>query len=308
MSPSVLSEKSTTVRFKLPHQLRLPQQLLLGPLKWAPWLQRPVLSRLFFSPMRRRRGEVEEMGAVVGQIRVAGKQVRVRARGSGPPVLVVHGWQGSSVDLLAVAGHLVDTGFTVLSCDMPAHGTTEGTMTSVAEFIETIEKVGDLFGPFHGVVAHSLGGMAAAMAVVRGLPTNGVVLIAPMVSFDFALDEFAKILHLTDDMREVTARAAEQRVGFSRSEADLTTQDLPDVPVMMFHDRADRRTPYHHTLQLIERWPNVKFVSTDGLGHRRILLDEGVGAKIAAFVAGLPRTPANPLELGIVPELVDALC
>jgi pimeloyl-ACP methyl ester carboxylesterase len=247
------------------------------------------------------------MGPTVGRIDVAGKRVSIRARGRGPAVLVVHGWQGSSLDLFLAAEELVKRGFTVVSCDMPAHGETEGRMTSVAEFIETIEKVEQVFGPFHGVVAHSLGGTAATLAVARGLSTSGLVLLAPMVSFDFALDEFARMLHLDDHMREITALAAEKRVGLTRAEVDLLNQVLPEVPLMIFHDRQDPRTPYHHSEHLAAKWPSVEFVATEGLGHRRILSDVTVIRMISNFLDGLPRRPADPLQLGIVPELLDAM-
>lgn len=301
MPPFAAPIKSTNVR------LAFPPALVTRPLKWAPWLQRPVLSRLFFSPVRRRRGDMRSMGSAVGLSHVAGKRVTIRARGSGPTVLLVHGWQGSSLDLLPIARDLLSRGFSVVSCDMPAHGTTEGTTTSVAEFIETIENVAEHVGPLHGLVGHSLGGTAATMAAARGLPTGGMVLIAPMVSFDFALDEFAKMLDLDDDMREVTARAAEKRVGFTRAEADLMTQDLPDIPVMMFHDREDQRTPYHHSEHLAAKWPRADLVSTDGLGHRRILSDQVVRRKIAAFFESVPRRATSPLDLGVVPELLDGV-
>lgn len=300
MSHSVSSEKSTTVR------LSFPPALITAPLRFAPFLQRPVLSRLFFSPLTRRTETASSVGAPIARIRVADKRVIVRARGRGPTVLLVHGWQGSASDLWDIADAVVHAGFTVVTCDMPAHGETEGTTTSVGEFIEAILGIARLVGPLHAVVGHSLGGTATALAVARGLSVQGAVLVSPMVSFDFALDEFARTLNLSPELREVTARAAEERVGFTRADANLATQQVPDVPLLVFHDRNDRRTPYQHSVELTSKWATSTLVTTERLGHRRILGDEYVLGTIAKFVRDLPRSVQNPLDFGVVPELFDA--
>jgi pimeloyl-ACP methyl ester carboxylesterase len=200
----------------------------------------------------------------------------------------------------------VGAGFTAVTCDMPAHGETEGSTTSVAEFLDAIEQIASLVGPLHGVVAHSLGGTAATLAISRHLRVQGVVLVAPMGSFDFALDEFARMLSLDEDLREVTACETEKRVGMRREEVDLVTKDLPPMPALIFHDRDDVRTLYGHSQALAERWDGARFHGTEGLGHKRILAAKEVLDATVDFFTGLPRRQTDPLELGVVPELLDA--
>lgn len=301
MNSSPLSKKSTTVR------LPFPPGLVTGPLRMAPWLQKPVLGRLFFSPVRRSRRRAGENGVPVVRALVAGKQVTVRARGSGPVVLFVHGWEGSAGDLFELAERAVAAGFTAVTCDMPAHGESKGSTTSVAEFINAIEEIARLVGPLHGIVAHSLGGTAATMALSRQVRAQGVVLIAPMVSFDFALDEFSRLLALDADLREVVAREAERRVGFTRADVDLLTHRLPDAPAFVVHDSQDSRAPHRHSQALVERWAGATLKTTQGLGHRRILHEEGVVEACVEFLRQLPRRQTDPLELGVVPELLDGL-
>lgn len=301
MNPSPLSQKSTTVR------LPFPPRLVTGPLRVAPWLQKPVLGRLFFSPVRRSRRRAGENGVPVARVLIAGKQVTVRARGSGPVVLFVHGWEGSAGDLFELAERAVASGFTAVTCDMPAHGETRGSTTSVAEFMNAIEEIARLVGPLHAIVAHSLGGTAATLAMSRRVRAQGVVLIAPMVSFDFALDEFSRLLALDSHLREVVAQEAERRVGLTRADVDLMNQCLPDVPALIIHDEADSRTPHEHSQGLVERWTGAILKTTQGLGHRRILSEEGVVHACVEFLRGLPRRQTDPLDLGVVPELLDGL-
>jgi hypothetical protein len=51
------------------------------------------------------------------------------------------------------------------------------------------------------------------------------------------------------------------------------------------HDRADREIPYDAAERLVASWPQADLVSTDGLGHQRILRDADVIALVAMFVA-----------------------
>ena len=46
-------------------------------------------------------------------------------------------------------------------------------------------------------------------------------------------------------------------------------------PTLVVHDRRDKETPYQVGADLAAAWPNATLVSTDGLGHQRILTDAG---------------------------------
>lgn len=297
-------ENSTTVRFetKPPPSGPVPK-LITGALRLAPFLQQPVLTRLFLTPLRPKKRPAPQAGRLLGRVRIAEREILVRARGSGPAVLLVHGWQGSSAHVHSLGTALAASGFTAISFDMPAHGETKGNTTSIAEFIEAIFEVAELVGPLHAVVAHSLGATAAALAIDRGLAVQAAALIAPMVSFDFALDEFSKMLGLDSTLREKTARGAEARLGLSRQEADLRTINIGHRPLLLVHDENDTRTPPGYTDQLHELWSGSHLLQTEGLGHRRILDDLSTVKQIAEFVSAVPSRATEPMDFQLVPEL-----
>jgi hypothetical protein len=58
------------------------------------------------------------------------------------------------------------------------------------------------------------------------------------------------------------------------------------VPTLVIHDRDDRVTTALRSIELAERFPNVRLVLTAGLGHNRLLADPGVVAEVADFVSG----------------------
>ena len=59
---------------------------------------------------------------------------------------------------------------------------------------------------------------------------------------------------------------------------------VDSVPTLVVHDRGDRQTPWADSARLVESLPDARLVTTEGLGHRRILQDVAVVRQ----VDGLP--------------------
>jgi pimeloyl-ACP methyl ester carboxylesterase len=53
---------------------------------------------------------------------------------------------------------------------------------------------------------------------------------------------------------------------------------------MIIHDRRDKQVSYNEGEQIADAWPSAHLVTTDGLGHQRILRDPGVVSKVVDFV------------------------
>src|SRR5205085_10246750 len=94
-------------------------------------------ARLFTSPRRHPRPARE--AAVLATARAVTLDVVTRATGrdraqrlaawrwgTGPTILLVHGWEGRGAQLGALVEPLVDAGFSVLTFDGPAHGDSSG--------------------------------------------------------------------------------------------------------------------------------------------------------------------------------------
>ena len=67
-------------------------------------------------------------------------------------------------------------------------------------------------------------------------------------------------------------------------DAVFQASQVDPVPTLVVHDRGDRQTPYADAARLVASLPDARLVTTDGLGHRRILQDRAVVRQVAAFV------------------------
>jgi pimeloyl-ACP methyl ester carboxylesterase len=277
MEEGLASKKSTTVRLSGAHWL----------VQRCPWLGTRVLAELFLAP----RARLAALGPMPDetrlQLRVGKRNVRVHLVGEGPLVVLVHGWQGAASQLQSLAHSVVAAGFRVALFDMPAHGTASGWSTSGVEFMRIIERVAQQLGPLHAIVGHSLGGTAALMALARGVRCGGVVALAPMPSFDFALRNYARAHALAPRAKELLARRLEARTGLERAEMDLALLQ-PPAPVLLVHDLLDRIVPPRHSRRLRDRWRDAQLFETLGLGHNRGLQAEHVAQAIVGFLHSLP--------------------
>jgi pimeloyl-ACP methyl ester carboxylesterase len=53
----------------------------------------------------------------------------------------------------------------------------------------------------------------------------------------------------------------------------------------VIHDQDDRDVPIEEGIAVAQAWPGAQFVRTTGLGHRHILRDLEVIARVSAFIA-----------------------
>ena len=226
--------------------------------------------------------EVESLGAVV----------RGHVWGDGPVVYLVHGWGGRGSQLASFVEPLLAGGFRVVMFDAPAHGDSDPGpagrgRTHGVEFGKALDAVFAEFGPAEAVVAHSLGTISTYLTLRFGwLSTRRLVLVAPMVAAEPLFDQFQQALGFGARTRRAFDRHLDEFVGIPMAEFDAGYQAsyVDPVPTLVIHDRGDRQTPWADTARFVESVPDARLVTTDGLGHRRILKDPAVVREVTAFL------------------------
>lgn len=205
----------------------------------------------------------------------------------GERVLLVHGWEGRGAQLGALVAPLLKRGFRVVTFDAPAHGATPGFLSSFFHLARAIESITAEVGPFHGVVAHSLGGAAVAWASQTRAIAERVVMIAAPTSLRDATEQAAQMLGLKRDARERMEARLTERFGLALDDVHAArVAPRMTAPLLVVHDENDREVPLACGEMLAEAWPGAELWTTRGLGHRRILRDPGVIERVVGFVAG----------------------
>ena len=205
-------------------------------------------------------------------------------------VLLVHGWEGRGSQLCAFVEPLLARGFKVIAFDGPAHGASPGVVADALVFSLALRAVAAADANVRAVIAHSMGGGAATVAVADGLDVDAVVLLAPPLSADTVTDDFADSLGLTASTKQALKERLSRRFhayAWNRLSFDQAAgARRGDVPCLIVHDKDDVEIPFARGSALHARWPGAVFKETAGLGHRKILREPAVVADVVSFVDG----------------------
>ena len=262
---------------------------------WLPWLGVALLWRLF-RPHRRPLREAQAQflagaeafaftsgGARTGQpIRLQGYR-----RGNGPrTVLLVHGWEGSPADFRDLVPPLVAQGYTVAAFDMPAHGRSEGTETNLVEMKQALLEYTKVAGLPHAVVAHSLGGIAAALllADVPKWVEYFVFVASPLTAragfeVGFGPLQVPKAVRRRFFQRLVLKLGQPLEAIAFAPRADLRAKRLLGV-----YDTADDQAVFEPVRQYLADNAGIEQLVVSGVGHYRLLRHAPVVQRIAAFL------------------------
>ena len=161
-----------------------------------------------------------------------------------------------------------------------------GRATNLPEISEAIHAVARACGPVHAIIGHSFGVPCTFYAVQHGLKVNRIVAISPPDNVRHLTQKFFIALNVAPRVQEVFSRTIETHYGadlWQRFSTEVMARQL-DVPGLVIHDQDDRDVPIEEGAAVARAWPGAQFVRTTGLGHRRILRDPGVIARVTAFI------------------------
>ena len=205
-----------------------------------------------------------------------------------PAVVLAHGWGGHAAQMRAFVYPLLSAGYRVIAYDQPAHGVSEGRLTGLPDFALVLSSLIAIHGNVQAVVGHSLGGAAAALALAaRRIRLQKVVLISPPSDLIGYSRRFARWHWMPEPVRRAMQAAIEER--FATRWEDLDLERLAprlSTSALVIHDRDDKAVPWTQGAHVARVWPGARLLSTDGLGHGRILRDEFVTRAAADFISG----------------------
>lgn len=260
----------------------------------SPRLAGRPAARLWFTPWRVPVGEraakrQEEWLRPTEPVsfRVGGRRIAGYVAGSGPTVLLVHGWGERGASLGAFVAPLVAAGYRVVGIDLPGHGASEGGQTDGFQLGAAIRGVCDELGDVRAVVAHSMGATTSLFATHEGMSVDGMVLLAPSPRLDRALVTFSKMLALPPNAVTGLKATIERRYGadvWDRLSAHVFAADVT-TPALIVHDRDDPQVALEDAEALHAAWPSSRLVVTEGLGHGRLLRDPNVIDAVTSFLA-----------------------
>lgn len=200
--------------------------------------------------------------------------------GSGPLVFLVHGWGGRAAQMGLLARAIAERGFSVIAVDAPGHG--DGRKTSdIFQMSKAIDALVNRFGQPAAVVAHSLGSMATVRAFRDEMP-DALVLLAPLLDVQVALDRFIERAQLAWWTRHSLVRRIRRFVGADwDSFAEGYQTDFGEAEVFVVHDPSDDDAPFDMSAALAATREKTVLWVAESTGHTGLLQDSEVIEEVA---------------------------
>lgn len=243
-----------------------------------------MAEKLFTTPFRSNRREVElELLKTADKFNIlSNNNDKISAYRWGnkadPIVLFVHGWASTGTCFIKFIELLVADGYQVVSYDSIAHGDTRGTSSaSVTQWADTVLSMIHEVGDVHCIVGHSLGAGAIIVASSFKLNTQKIVLISPATNIIKLTETFADFFSIPLKTIRKMQHYAWQKYNSSASKYGNNWQEIFEStikePILIIHDKDDSEIDIRETRKFAAKILQAKFIETNKLGHRRILLN-----------------------------------
>ena len=214
------------------------------------------------------------------------QQIVVYRWGSGPRILMLHGWNGRASQMFVQINALISAGFEVIAFDQPGFGGSEGKHSGLLPIKAALELVVKQYAPFESIIAHSFGFLVAINSNPP-LLTKSLIGIAPPASFNWLLDGFSTLENLSPVSSNRLKHFVCEKYRISTldeiSIKHLGAQ-LKTIRGMILYDQNDNKVPRQQIDEIMQFWPEAVLKETKGLGHTRILYDEPLAQFIVNFL------------------------
>lgn len=217
----------------------------------------------------------------------AGKNLQLYRWGSGPKVLLTHGWSGRGTQMGLLALALVRAGFEVISFDGPAHGRSTGKKSDLLEFVGAIRAVKAQFPDITCYIGHSMGGLASVHAAVDDPSIQKIGIIGTPNTISEIIDNFCRMVKASPNVAQRIKDHIETTFNYRLAQYDSASaiRQLTDRKGFILHDKGDYDVPVHNAVEMHQTWgENARLSITEGLGHRRILRDPDAIERVVKFV------------------------
>ena len=256
---------------------------------YTPGVSRSIVKKLFFTPSTYKVTPAEKNYLDNGkpfQIAVHDKMIQCWQWGSGPTILLAHGWNGRGIHLHHFIEPLTRRGYSVIAYDAPGHGESQGNTSSYFEFTDTIRTLLNSSNGYNiqGVIAHSLGGSATVNSIAKENKPLEVVLIAPALRLAEILYSYFDHIGVPKPIYQNLIREYETQFGYNMHR-DNPSNLLKEISSKIFivHDKNDQTIPYVDSKDIAHRFQNVSLYTTERLGHKQILADSSVVNRIIDY-------------------------
>jgi hypothetical protein len=220
-------------------------------------------------------------------------------------IVCVHGWEGRGTNFFKFIQKLTKKGFRVIAPDYPLHGKTGGTETGCHAFSFGLNCILNYLNEPAIILAHSLGNGATSMNYFISdektrKQIKGYIGIGVPDTFTEYILKFGNDVGLDEYTNNLFLQKNSERLGLDVKWFVLSYAiTLFGCPCLLVHDENDKEVLIEWATKtskcVPEQYKTYKIGDktypclhkTKGLGHRRIMRDDGVVDVVVDFISNI---------------------
>ena len=220
-------------------------------------------------------------------------------------IICVHGWEGRGTNFYKFIPKLTSKGFRVLAPDFPMHGKTSGTETGCHVFGFSLNCILNYIKVPAILLVHSLGnGAACTNYYISDEKTRnqikGFIGIGVPDKFSDYIRNFGNMMGLDEYTNNLFLEKNSERLGIDIKYFVVSdTIKNFNYPCLIVHDDKDKEVSIEWAINsskyIQQKYQTYKIGDkeypclhkTSGLGHRRILRDNGVVDTVVDFISNI---------------------
>jgi predicted alpha/beta-fold hydrolase len=210
--------------------------------------------------------------------------------GKGPYIVLSHGWNGHGSQFIFFIRYFIQKGYSVITFDGPAHGQSAGYTSSYFQMTNAVRGIINYCGKknISCLIGHSFGASAIINAVYTEKISNPVILISPALDLKRILENTFEYYGVPLKIFKDIILKYEKKYKYSlqnNNPANLISHLLQTI--LIIHDKDDAITPYQESKSASNKFDNVILFSTQGLGHKRVLIEPQIINKCLDFIESI---------------------
>lgn len=211
-------------------------------------------------------------------------KIRVFEWGTGPVILLVHGWAGRALQLDALIRALLENGYKVVAFDHKGHGESSSSFSSYPEIVRSTALVTAHYGTeLYGAVAHSIGANSMFKVSENIGRKLKIAVVAPVENFMGVLEAMRMKMGIYEGLFAQVIGKIEADSGLLLSELNqLDYEKINRHEVLLVHDKFDRINKVSASHEIHRNLQGSSLMQTEMLGHSRILSNKEVVERIVA--------------------------
>lgn len=207
--------------------------------------------------------------------------------GSGPLVILVHGWGGRAAQMAPLAALLASKGYRSVALEIPGHGSPGRRSTRWNYFLRDIEAVTKaLRSEVFAYAGHSSGGTTMMAARRNGLIRASLYICICSPSYPFlSVDAARNIFNASDGVVERYKLHLAEAFGISWNELEAGGSYAgAGNDLLLVYAGKDRMVPHHEGDGIHALCTGSALFKTTNYGHRSILSAPELYAEVLSFL------------------------